>query len=85
MGEGLKSLAGLRQKTLDAAEENAVKPRGLPDPSPEPPEPVHKPTTAAEAQARMDALRKKQAEQDTASKGLPKPGLLDRIKKATGL
>jgi hypothetical protein len=89
MGDGLvkpvELAYGGRTKRIDDAVDSAVK-AGAPTPAVEAaPEPVSKPTTAAEAQARMDAIKARQAAQDTTAKGLVKPTMGDRLKKLVGL
>lgn len=45
------------------------------------PEPVRKPITAAEATANQAAREAKYAAEEKAAKGMPKPGMMDRLKK----
>jgi DNA-binding NtrC family response regulator len=84
-----------RAKTIDDAVDDMVR-NPLPKPLRELPEvvdravasrkeEVFKSTTAAESQARMDAIKAKQATDDKAAKGLVKPSMGDRLKKLVGL
>jgi hypothetical protein len=74
-----------RGKVIDAAVDGAMKPAPAPAAPAPAPEPVSKPTTAAESQARIDAMKAKWAADEEKVKGMPKPGLLDRAKKLVGL
>ena len=81
-----------RTKVIDDAVDNAVK-GGMNAPVAKGQSPIDaafpdepsKPTTAAEAQARMDTLKARQAADDKAAKGLVKPSMGDRLKKLVGL
>jgi hypothetical protein len=89
MGEGLvkvgsNALAN-RGKQIDSVVDEAVKPKAAPAPTTEASAPAHKSTTAAESQARMDAIKARQASDDKVAKGLVKPSMTERLKKMVGL
>jgi hypothetical protein len=74
------NIEGYHKRLDDAGSTPKVEPEAAPD------VPVHKPTTAAEGAAKAAKYAKDRADFEAETKrGLPKPGLVSRVKKLIGL